>query len=92
MTKLMIFSVIYVIFNLVALGFMKADKTKAEKKQWRIPEKTLFLLAFLGGGVGILSGMSIFRHKTKTWYFVVGIPPLVALNFFCIYLLLPYLK
>ena len=50
------------------------DKSKARRGAWRIPEKTLFLLPLLGGSVGALLGMKVFRHKTKHWYFVWGIP------------------
>ena len=51
-----------------------ADKAKARRGAWRVPEKTLFLLPLLGGSVGALLGMLVFRHKTKHWYFVWGIP------------------
>ena len=50
------------------------DKAKARRGVWRVPEKTLFLLPLLGGSVGALLGMLVFRHKTKHWYFVWGIP------------------
>ena len=50
------------------------DKAKARRSAWRVPEKTLFLLPLLGGSVGALLGMLVFRHKTKHWYFVWGIP------------------
>ena len=58
--------------NLLALLFMYADKRLAKKKKWRIPEKTLFLVVGLGGSLGGLLGMYLFRHKTRHWYFVVG--------------------
>ena len=50
------------------------DKAKARRGAWRVPEKTLFLLPLLGCSVGALLGMLVFRHKTKHWYFVWGIP------------------
>ena len=50
------------------------DKAKARRGAWRVPEKTLFLLPLLGGSVGALLGMLVFRHKTKHWYFVAGMP------------------
>ena len=58
--------------NLVAFTVYGVDKAKARRGAWRIPEKTLFLLP--GGSVGALLGMLVFRHKTKHWYFVWGIP------------------
>lgn len=50
------------------------DKQKAIHNQWRIPEKTLFLLALVGGSLGTTLGMHICRHKTKHWYFRFGMP------------------
>ena len=54
---------------------MGIDKRKAKKKgARRIRERTLFLSALLGGGLGACLGMWVFRHKTKHWYFVIGLP------------------
>ena len=50
------------------------DKRKAIKNDWRIAEKTFFLVAFLGGSLGTTLGMNTFRHKTKHWYFKFGMP------------------
>ena len=55
--------------NLVTFTVYGVDKAKARRGAWRVPEKTLFLLPLLGGSVG-----AVFRHKTKHWYFVWGIP------------------
>ena len=60
--------------NLVTFTVYGVDKTKARRGAWRVPEKTLFLLPLLGGSVGALLGMLVFRHKTKHWYFVWGLP------------------
>ena len=60
--------------NIVAFIMYGIDKEKARRGAWRVPEKTLFLLPLLGGSVGALLGMLVFRHKTKHWYFVWGIP------------------
>jgi uncharacterized membrane protein YsdA (DUF1294 family) len=51
---------------------MFIDKQKAIRNQWRISEKTLFMVAIMGGSVGSLLGMTYFRHKTKHVKFVVG--------------------
>jgi len=64
--------------NAVGFLLMGADKYKAKKKLWRIPEKMLFLVALLGGAVGVYAGMLFFRHKTKHWYFVIGIPAILV--------------
>lgn len=53
---------------------MGIDKWKARKQAWRIPEKTLFLISILGGSIGSIAGMYTFHHKTKHWYFVIGMP------------------
>lgn len=67
--------VIYlIIINIVGFLSMGIDKYKAIKDEWRIPEKTLFIIAILGGALGSWLGMYSFRHKTKHWYFVVGMP------------------
>ena len=60
--------------NLVTFTVYGVDKAKAKRGAWRVPEKTLFLMPLLGGSVGALLGMRVFRHKTKHWYFVWGIP------------------
>lgn len=61
--------------NLWAFALMGFDKYRAKKKgARRIRERTLFLSALLGGGLGAFLGMWAFRHKTKHWYFVAGIP------------------
>ena len=63
--------------NVVTFTVYGIDKSKARRGAWRIPEKTLFLLPLLGGSVGALLGMKVFRHKTKHWYFVWGIPAIL---------------
>lgn len=65
-----------------ALGWliMLADKRKARKNQWRIPERTLITVAVMGGSLGILSGMYTWRHKTKHAKFTVGIPAILTVQ------------
>jgi len=53
---------------------MWIDKRKAQKGSWRIPEKTLFTITLLGGGIGTILGMYAFRHKTKKLSFSIGFP------------------
>ena len=62
------------LWSLVAFIAMGADKRKAQKGKWRVPEATLFLFAILGGGLGATLGMHGFHHKTKHWYFRWGLP------------------
>lgn len=59
---------------------MGIDKSKAKRGAWRIPEKTLFLLSIIGGSVGTWLGMYAFHHKTKHWYFVVGMPLILVVQ------------
>jgi uncharacterized membrane protein YsdA (DUF1294 family) len=53
---------------------MRIDKFKAKQNLWRTKEKTLFIIAAIGGSIGSIIGMYTFRHKTKHNSFVVGFP------------------
>ena len=66
--------------NITAFALFGADKRKARRNAWRISEKALFLSAVLGGSLGALIGMRLFHHKTKHWYFVIGIPAILVLQ------------
>lgn len=68
------------IINAAAFLLMLIDKQKAKKNLWRIPEKTLMLCAALGGSIGALTGMYLFRHKTKHLKFILGIPLILAVQ------------
>lgn len=63
-----------IVINLSGFALMGIDKRKAIKRTWRISEATLFLVAIVGGSIGSIIGMKVFRHKTKHWYFVWGMP------------------
>lgn len=64
----------------VLFCLMGIDKRRARRHAWRIPEKVLFLVAILGGGVGGTIGMFAFHHKTRHWYFRYGFPLLAILE------------
>ena len=66
--------------NLAALILFGVDKKRAKEGRWRIPEKTLFLSAILGGSIGAILGMQLFRHKTKHWYFRYGLPAILLVQ------------
>ena len=68
----------YIIMNLIGLVVMKIDKDRAKKHQYRISEKTLWLVALFGGAVGTTAGMQLYRHKTKHLNFKIGFPLLAA--------------
>ena len=72
---------IYLFFvNVVAFAMYGIDKRKAVKDQWRIPEKTLLIIALIGGAVGAFVGMQVFHHKTKHWKFILGVPACMILH------------
>lgn len=60
--------------SMIGFTLMGIDKAKARKHAYRIPEKTLFTVAFLGGGIGSFLGMNVFHHKTKHKKFVILLP------------------
>ena len=66
--------------SLLLFGMMGADKRKAKRGQWRLPDKALFLVAICGGAVGGTLGMQYFRHKTKHRSFQIGFPMLAVLQ------------
>ena len=68
------------IINTLALCLMGIDNHRARTRQWRIPERALFGAALLGGSVGAWAGMYLFHHKTRHWYFVVGMPLILAVQ------------
>lgn len=70
----------WVVINLIGLLMMFVDKKRAIRKKYRIPEKTLFFVAFIGGSLGTTLGMEMFRHKTKHWYFKWGMPMLFIIQ------------
>lgn len=63
-----------IVINVIGFLAMFIDKRKAQKGSWRIPEKTLFIITLLGGGIGTILGMYAFRHKTKKLKFTIGFP------------------
>ena len=89
----MIFSwqgaVIYlIVINVIGFLAMWIAKVKAKRGSWRIPEKTLFTITFLGGGFGTIAGMYTFRHKTKKLYFTIGFPVILLTEIFIVFYVL----
>lgn len=84
---LKILSVYLLIINLIGFANMGIDKRKAIRHTYRISEKTLFLTALAGGSLGSVLGMQLFRHKTKHWYFVFGMPALLVLQILLLFFL-----
>ena len=70
----------FVAINIIGFLIMFIDKQKAKRGAWRIPEKTLFIITALGGGIGTIAGMYAFRHKTQKLQFVIGLPFITILE------------
>ena len=66
--------------SVITFFVMGSDKRRAKQGARRVPEARLFLLALLGGGVGGLLGMYVFRHKTRHLQFVIGFPLIAAVQ------------
>jgi uncharacterized membrane protein YsdA (DUF1294 family) len=79
---------IFLLINITGFITVAMDKHKARKRHWRIPERTFFLISLVGGAPGVYLGLLLFRHKTRHWYFMLGIPFIFVLQLFLIYFLL----
>lgn len=80
------------IINIISFIVCYADKRAAIKHKSRVPEKRLFAFALLGGAVGMLLGMLFFRHKTRQWRFVIGIPLIILIQIIALYFVQYYFK
>ena len=69
-----------IIVNIIGFALFGVDKHKAVRHAWRIKESTLFLAAFIGGSIGCILGMQVFRHKTKHIKFIIGMPVILILQ------------
>lgn len=81
------FIIYLIVINLVGFGIMFEDKKRAIKKKYRISERNLFFVAFIGGSLGTTLGMKKFRHKTKHWYFKWGMPIILVIQIFLAWLI-----
>ena len=71
----------YLIYwNILVFLIYGYDKWQAKRGDWRVPEKTLMLLALFMGGPGAWFGMQIWRHKTKHKLFTIGVPLCIVIN------------
>ena len=76
------------IVNIIGFLAMGIDKRRAKMMEWRIPEKTLFLITLFGGGIGTIAGMYTFRHKTQKPQFTIGMPAILILEIILVIYLL----
>ncbi|MFG6384850.1 MAG: DUF1294 domain-containing protein [Lachnospiraceae bacterium] len=81
------FFIYLIVVNFLGFFLMGLDKWKAKNKKWRVSEKTFFGVSLCGGSIGTWLGMYVFHHKTRHWYFVIGIPFILLLQAIIGYLL-----
>ena len=82
----------FIAINIIGFIAMGWDKWKAQRGDWRTPEKTLMTICLLGGGIGTIAGMYTFRHKTKKLYFTIGFPVILITEIFLVgYVLVKYI-
>lgn len=81
-----------ILINLITFIIYGIDKDKARNKQWRIPESTLMLLGLIGGALGGLMAMVIFKHKLSKALFYIGIPLIIIINMISELAILNYLR
>ncbi|WML59511.1 DUF1294 domain-containing protein [Neobacillus sp. PS2-9] len=80
MDSKLVLLLVYVVMSLIGLFIMGEDKKRAKKHQYRISERTLWLVALFGGAIGTTAGMQIYRHKTKHLAFQIGFPFLAGVE------------
>jgi uncharacterized membrane protein YsdA (DUF1294 family) len=78
----------YLLINLITLIIWGFDKFRAKFQQWRVPEKTLYGLIMLGGGIGALAGIIAFRHKTRKPQFKIAAIVSIVVHLFIFFYLL----
>ena len=87
MNVIIVLVLYYLLVNLLGFYAMYTDKLRAKKRAFRIPEATMFAIAIIGGSIGCILGMYTFRHKTRHWHFVYGMPIILVLQILSILLL-----
>ena len=68
------------VINFTTWAAYGLDKGRAKSGKWRIPERTLLLLALIGGSLGALAGMIMFRHKTRRAKFFISVPVMFVVH------------
>lgn len=88
----LMFVVYLSVINIISFIVIAIDKGKAKKKNYRISENTIIVLSIIGGSVGTLMGMTMFRHKTKKKKFYIGVPIIYLINQIIIIIIFNYIK
>ena len=76
-----------IITNIAAFIMYGVDKAKAKMRAWRISEAALLIIAAVGGSIGAIAGMIVFRHKTKHLKFLIGLPLILIIQLAVWYLI-----
>ena len=71
-----------VVINMITFFLYGFDKWQARRGKWRISERTLLGVSAIGGSLGALVAMSLFRHKIRKPKFYLGVPLLLAVQIF----------
>ena len=87
-----VLTIYLLVINVVTFLVYGFDKWRAKRDAWRVPEKTLLLLAVIGGSIGAILGMYTFRHKTKKAKFVILVPLIIILQMALVYVVLYGIK
>ncbi len=74
------YSLYLIMINVITFALYGLDKWRAMTRQWRVREKKLIILALIGGSIGAMIGMTVFHHKTRKWYFRLGIPLILGIQ------------
>ncbi|MDH4330222.1 MAG: DUF1294 domain-containing protein [Candidatus Moranbacteria bacterium] len=83
--------IFFLVVNVIAFFVMMIDKVQSRKSgNSRISEGLLFFMAVFFGSLGVYAGMFVLRHKTRKWYFIIGIPMLIIQNISFLYLFSDY--
>ena len=80
-----------IIINVVTFLVYGIDKVKAKQGSWRISEATLLILAVIGGSIGALLGMKVWRHKTQHVKFKYGLPLILLAQIALIFLIFNFM-
>lgn len=92
MNSILLITSYFIIVNIAGFAAMGIDKHKAKAGSFRIPEATLFILALIGGSIGSIVGMFLFRHKTRHWYFLVFMPAILIIQIITVIVLCYYVN
>ena len=88
MTTAILLAGYIILVNLAGFYMMASDKHRARSHRFRIPEASLFAIAFIGGSAGALCGMFVFHHKTKHPRFMIGMPVILVVQIVLVLILL----